>query len=527
MIELINKFCLTKNPDFLLDLDAYTKQFIILCAKYCIDNNKGDISLSTIIMETIGEEKTIANSIYINTKQRLLLIDNIKNSMSKANIDKEDKEGKYCVTGKEAELLKYLELKQLLGIGSYGNVYAGCLPIPCGSDAYQFAVKLTAAPEKAFKFPYDLSIQFWNEIYLLKNILSPIVEKGICPNLPIFADSYTCSSCDLEYYNFTKKKMEKVKKPCSITITELATGGDMVKWLETKPREDELYSSLFQIMAGLHAIQVYGQILNNDIKAANILSYNVKPGGYWKYIIHGKDFYVPNYGKVFIVNDFGVSEIFNPKSLLINKNNYNSLGNRYAMIINGQYSYLNPTKSFTFCHPVTVKTKLAKPRETKTNRMFYGSEREEFTTGIGCINKKNNNILNIDVKFTEEQKKELERLGIPADTGDIEFYMHPEIIPAQDIQSDTQDAIRIFLGGTRMTQPQGHTRYLLLERYKKFLDNLRPYKSILGNRAHSLYSNTPQQDIAGYFIEDFFTNKKDYTKTPTKTSDIIEIYNMS
>ena len=54
MIELINKFCLTNNPEFLKGLDSYSKQFIILCAKYCIENKKGDINRANIIMDTIG-----------------------------------------------------------------------------------------------------------------------------------------------------------------------------------------------------------------------------------------------------------------------------------------------------------------------------------------------------------------------------------------------------------------------------------------------------------------------------------------
>lgn len=54
MIEMINKFCLTNNPEFLTRLDSYSKQFIILCAKYCIENKKGDINRANIIMDTIG-----------------------------------------------------------------------------------------------------------------------------------------------------------------------------------------------------------------------------------------------------------------------------------------------------------------------------------------------------------------------------------------------------------------------------------------------------------------------------------------
>lgn len=54
MIDLINKFCLTDNPDFLIGLDPYSKQFLILSAKYCIKNKKGEQNRANIIMDTIG-----------------------------------------------------------------------------------------------------------------------------------------------------------------------------------------------------------------------------------------------------------------------------------------------------------------------------------------------------------------------------------------------------------------------------------------------------------------------------------------
>lgn len=58
MTDLINKFCSTNNPDILKKLDAYSKQFIIASAKYCIDNRKGDINRAKIIMDTIGGKYT-------------------------------------------------------------------------------------------------------------------------------------------------------------------------------------------------------------------------------------------------------------------------------------------------------------------------------------------------------------------------------------------------------------------------------------------------------------------------------------
>ena len=58
MTDLINNFCSTNNPDFLLRLDNSSKQFIIDCAKYCIKNKKGDIPKANMIMKVIGDKHT-------------------------------------------------------------------------------------------------------------------------------------------------------------------------------------------------------------------------------------------------------------------------------------------------------------------------------------------------------------------------------------------------------------------------------------------------------------------------------------
>ena len=102
----------------------------------------------------------------------------------------------------------------------------------------------------------------------------------------------------------TRPREYKQKKPCLIFIMELATGNDFNTWMQKPHTEAELYNAVFQLMAGIHALQIHGQVINNDVKALNILTYDVKPGGYWKYIIQGKEYFIPNLGSLFIVNDF-------------------------------------------------------------------------------------------------------------------------------------------------------------------------------------------------------------------------------
>ena len=123
---------------------------------------------------------------------------------------------------------------------------------------------------------------------MLKDIIKPLIAKDVCPNLLLFIDTFLCEKCDFIF------RKGDASHPCVITFMELASG-DLRDYLKfATPSNAELYSALFQIMAGLHAIQMSGQILNNDIKSKNILYYDVKPGGYWHYKIGKKNFYVPN-----------------------------------------------------------------------------------------------------------------------------------------------------------------------------------------------------------------------------------------
>jgi serine/threonine protein kinase len=53
-------------------------------------------------------------------------------------------------------------------------------------------------------------------------------------------------------------------------------------------------------------------LCHRDIKSQNTLYSLVKPGGYFKYVIAGVEYYVENVGVIFYLADFGVSKSYSP-----------------------------------------------------------------------------------------------------------------------------------------------------------------------------------------------------------------------
>ena len=83
------------------------------------------------------------------------------------------------------ELSKYIKLGKLIGTGDWGNVYSACLPsdIAC---MRKFAIKMSRITPEDFKYPYTETSAAWYEIWMLKDIIKPLITKNICPNLPLF-----------------------------------------------------------------------------------------------------------------------------------------------------------------------------------------------------------------------------------------------------------------------------------------------------------------------------------------------------
>lgn len=281
-------------------------------------------------------------------------------------------------------------------------------------------------------------------------------------------------------------------------------------------------------MAGLSAIQEYGQIHNNDIKTENILVYSVKPGGYWKYTIEGKSYYIPNNGKLFVLNDFGVSETYSPIQVLTDKKEkWKSLGLRLGMVIDNVYSPFSIQSTYygrKKFKPFKVKWGIKDKKGVRSSLCERIKVKHESTGGVSVINRETKEILGVEINFTEEQLVTLRKLNIPADTTDHRFYLHPSVIPPLELRSDTQDVIRMFINGNRATQSGRHGVYDTIS--DDFKQSLKKYifngKTNSYTQAHicnqglsgrsirksfGTYNVNPTTDLAYCFIHDFFRNK--------------------
>ena len=360
-----------------------------------------------------------------------------------------------------------------MGSGSFGNIYEACAPKPCRQDtSYKFAIKLARVPESDINNSYAKYESAWLEYFILHDILNPPTRKWyLCINLPYLIDTFTCRKCDFKELLGAPGGTQQ--HPCLIFLTELAQGGTLKDWFNRKDlKSEDYYNALFQMMAGVHAIQMYGQIWNFDVKSVNTLIYNVEPGGYWVYNILGTDYYIPNRGYIVILNDFGVSQVFSPDYCYLQDDiaKGQSLGLRAAMIIDNEYSPMGCTYNWDIDAKSQPLKRASWGIKSKHQKHLTCTDIDiKYVTNIGksillCDDTTDDKLkYNAGIVFTPEQIKSLEKLGIPADSGNPDFYRHPHIIPPLEYMGDTQDVIRTFVGGPdihRVETNRCHLKYL-------------------------------------------------------------------
>jgi serine/threonine protein kinase len=369
---------------------------------------------------------------------------------------------------------------KLLGQGSYGNVFQTSY---CSKT---FAVKLSKIKPESLKAPYDTSYSCWHEIYYLEKIFKPLIKKNVCPNIPLLYNHFLCDKCDIEIDD------TKLQTPCVVLTLEIAWG-NLKKYLKKKRNVQELRSILFQIMAGLHTIQYYAQLMNFDIKKENTLIYETVKGGYWKYVIKGETYYVPNYGHLAVLNDFGISRTMSPDHLIFKNPEEKSfrLGSRYAIIKDKKFIPFN-----------TFDEKNDKG-EIKPSEKIKWQDGQVSQGASFRLNKKDKKIMSLNVEIKDELREYLNSLKIKENT--IDFFKYPEIIPPFEFYNDLQDAIRMFVGGKRTTQRGDHRTANVS---KKFIDSLTDYLGGGDSLKNNFFSTDPSQVLASYFIESYFQDYK-------------------
>jgi hypothetical protein len=192
-----------------------------------------------------------------------------------------------------------LEKTKLLGKGYQGVVYSFCSK----DKKLCVAVKKMYLENRQARFlkkPFTIpALKYENFIELASmKLTNEIILQNICPHfilhyksisypreLGVCSDLYTHTS---RYYN------ELIDDAESYT-----------SWVKRSHTLDEWYNAYFQITVAIYCLQRHFNMIHLDLHSDNILIKKVKPGGQWKYKIDGKDYYVPNYGFILYVNDFG------------------------------------------------------------------------------------------------------------------------------------------------------------------------------------------------------------------------------
>ncbi len=374
-------------------------------------------------------------------------------------------------------IVKHINGLKLIGKGSYGNVFKK------GND---YAIKVSRIKNDAILDPFSRNHSSWMEVFFLQEIFYHLIKTRKCPNLPLIYESFACRSCELNLEG------EKKMYPCVITAIELANG-DLKKYLSKNPNDDEICSALFQVMAALATIQTYGQIMNFDVKKENVLFYKIPAGGYWEYIIMGKSFIVPNYGYMFILNDFGISRSMSPEYIMYKneKDQTFRLGSRYAFIKDGKFVPLS-IPQLANCDGNLEASPLI---TWNSGEKSFGSEfRIRRSTGKIISN-------NANSCFVKKKT-----------------FLSPNKFPPFEYYNDTQDAIRMIIGGKRTTQRGSHIEYTGIS--SKLKNKLKMYIGKGESMANRVFSTDPAQVCASYFITSFFTFYQD----SKVAKDIIETF---
>ena len=203
-----------------------------------------------------------------------------------------DKFIKGLITNKRLTLRKM----NLLGQGVQGIVYKYCDKNICTAIKKLYIEK---QPAKYLSKPYTIqALKYENFIELAAmKLTNQIVLQKICPNFILnYHSNYKSRDgvCNDDYPYSSKYYNEYLDN--SETYTD---------WVQREHTISEWYNAYFQITAAIYCMQYHFNMIHLDLHSDNVLVRTVKPGGFWKYTINNINYYVPNLGFIFYINDFG------------------------------------------------------------------------------------------------------------------------------------------------------------------------------------------------------------------------------
>lgn len=199
-----------------------------------------------------------------------------------------------------------------LGKGEQGVVYKGAIAIPPSNS--QKSKKLDLVIKKAYIEKKEAkgalsgkdrdlfsksSLKFEPYIEIAAtSLVTELVKQKVCPNF-VMTYGYQFKERDT-----ICKKEYPVK---SILYNEWVPGVELFDtFCQNESHSIQVwFNAYFQILAGIHAMQDVLGMAHADLHSDNILVAKIPKGGHWKYTIDGVDYFVPNLGYQFLINDFG------------------------------------------------------------------------------------------------------------------------------------------------------------------------------------------------------------------------------
>jgi len=193
-----------------------------------------------------------------------------------------------------------------IGEGEYGKIYEARYDVK--GKKIPFVIKIASASTYDMRFidkKYNKDA-LKREVYVESasgQLISQLVLQKICPHFPLIYFDDITKTCQDKYPGLSEFPR------CYTSHQEYIKGITLEKWAQRRHTTRQWYNAFFQILAALHALQYHFNMTHSDLHAENIMVKRIKPGGYWKYKIDGKTYYVENIGLVFYIIDFGFSWI--------------------------------------------------------------------------------------------------------------------------------------------------------------------------------------------------------------------------
>lgn len=201
-----------------------------------------------------------------------------------------------------------LEKENRLGKGEHGVVHKGVLYTK-DNQPYTLVIKKMYINEedavhidkKKWYSKEALKIQSFIEVAAC-TMVTELVRQKMCPN---FVMTY--------YYDFIERDgVCSDKYPYKgLLYNEWIPNLELFSIFSDdksrrKGREGvkEWFNAYFQILVAIHSMQKVFGMTHSDLHGNNILVAKIPKGGHWKYTIEGIDYYVPNLGYQFLLNDF-------------------------------------------------------------------------------------------------------------------------------------------------------------------------------------------------------------------------------